>query len=179
MKPTKKNFSILRTQESGAVLLEFTLILPVVLMIIFAGIEYTRSLRGLQFTTTISRESASIAFRECSADLPAKISGCLDLVRDRMEDFASEVEPGTEVILSLYENSSGTVSKLAESKRVDSNYTSRFSEDSESFTGASEILTSHKRLVVAETFVPISRLVKEILKFDFGLSEALYDATIL
>lgn len=166
-------------EQSGSVLLEFTLVLPLILGIIFASTEYIGALRITQFGTTISREASSMAFRECSGDIPRKIEGCLDLIRERIETFADKVEENTEVIISVYEFEDGKAVQLGMSKKSDGKNVSKFNINSPLVIGDGEILSSHKRLILAESFVPSRQIIKGIGFMKFSFSKYTHDVTVI
>ncbi len=62
MRRNGKNYN----SQLGAAMVEVALLIPVVLLLGFCAIEYTRILRIHQSLGVISREAAAVAFRDCT-----------------------------------------------------------------------------------------------------------------
>jgi hypothetical protein len=58
-------------RQTGHAIIEFILVIPILLGFSFFGIELSRGLSQLEIATTLSRELASSAYRECYADANA------------------------------------------------------------------------------------------------------------
>lgn len=59
--------------QSGSVLLEFALVLPIIFMLLVGSIEFSRGLRAREMMAALGREASSHAFRECAAETQARI----------------------------------------------------------------------------------------------------------
>lgn len=95
--------------EKGIAMLEFVVILPLLLGLSIAALELSRSLRHAQLASTLSREVASIAYRECTNLPPPETMSCLEQIATPLTDFAQRLIPNSLVIVSVYalDDSSG------------------------------------------------------------------------
>lgn len=105
------------SRERGTVFVELALTLPVVLAVIFATIEFSRSLRLIEDAATFSREAANSAFRQCgpiaySAAFPdvddtstadfSALQTCMDRVRTSSELATRVLIPNARIIVSVF-----------------------------------------------------------------------------
>ncbi|MCB0323592.1 MAG: pilus assembly protein [Bdellovibrionales bacterium] len=96
----------MNTQSScarGAIVAEFAIIVPLLLLVAIAGLEFSRSFKYTEVATMLAREGASIAYRMCSAERDVIAANqCLQTVRETVDDFGNNVFPGANVLLSMY-----------------------------------------------------------------------------
>jgi Flp pilus assembly protein TadG len=104
------------SSTGGHAILEFALVLPLICLLGFAGIELSRALNTLEVATALSKEMASIAYRDCVAD-PVTVSGqvrqandqqkfsqqqCLQDVRQDLNSRIRTIAPDAEFVISIY-----------------------------------------------------------------------------
>lgn len=94
--------SITRT-ERGQSLVELSLLLPVLSLLFFGGIELSRMLRYYQAMTMLARELGSVSYRRCATfQLDSEVAQCLQEVIDRTGLPATGVLPGARVVVSQW-----------------------------------------------------------------------------
>lgn len=162
-------------EERGTAILELALIAPLLLFLVFAGLELSRVLDRAQWATQLSREVASISYRECSSLTDTKLSACLkrraiSKIKEKTEVLAS----GTEFVVAVFTytppttaGGSGTVTRTA--LEGDTTYRSMFesashqgftktilenqiSNDTDGSPGMA--LKKNKLLVAASAYIP-------------------------
>ena len=57
-----------RENERGVAMVELALVFPVLALVVFMGIEFSRALQRIEMASALSREAASIAYREAVAN---------------------------------------------------------------------------------------------------------------
>jgi len=206
--------------ESGAVMLEFALVFPIMLLIVFSGIEYSRCFRNMQMAASLSREAASVAYRDCASDLPGdQLDHCIRTAREDIEKLASNLNEGSKIVISVYGRDSGTMDRLSISPSIGTDlgqvgddgsgvYTQYVDHDNDPLTapvnsgsdldnlyfdytrfnlqgsgiaGISDnnIINGHRRIVVAEAWVPFQALLPGYASITNFFSDNFYDATVL
>ena len=85
----------------GTCYIELALTVPVLLCLSFGTLELANLFRSQQILSSICREGANAAFRECSS--APDMNTCLTQVWNKVQGFASNVLPGSELVLSVYE----------------------------------------------------------------------------
>ena len=160
--------------ENGNAIVELAFVIPLLVGLIFGGIEFSRSLKYSQAAVTFSREAASLALRRCAGYLDSEEAlNCLNLRRVTIEDFANTMFPGTEIALSLYRyegpiNGGGTFIRINISD--ERNHLSKFGIGGQSGQGRlegtsltgpirPEVLYQNRVIVIGEAFVPYPSLV--------------------
>ncbi len=161
-----------RLTQKGQAILELAMVLPVLIIIGFTGIEFSQALRTKQLSRTLSREAASMAYRDCSLSSGVRTVDCLNQVRASVMQSAS-LRPGTNVVLTMYE-SSPNINRFGPTGG-----SSRFSMGDLNTSGNSvgDLIRSQKVAVVAEVEVRHNSALI-FLPFSFG-TRLFYDATIL
>lgn len=124
------------TSEKGSAILEFTLILPLLILVVLGTVEYSQIFKIREFQTTVVREANSIIYRNCfqqgtrnceieptgilggngaSTDLEA----CLNFYSTAISENLTRLFPDAVLSVSFYEYSSvnDTISNLAISTR--------------------------------------------------------------
>ena len=86
----------------GAVLLELTLFVLIILLIGFSGFELTASLKHRKMAISLSRELANTVYRECSDAYQIDKTGCLGNIHTNMQNFAQTLAPLSYVAVSVY-----------------------------------------------------------------------------
>jgi len=168
--------------EAGAALLELAISIPLLLGLIFGALEYSRSFKQLQISAALSREAASVAYRECGGDGETAVE-CLDLAQDNFQRYAESLAPGSEVIISMYQRPTITSSPalLHSSPAAPISHTSRFSAGGSEILGIPNdgLISDHRRLVIAEVWLPFQAIVPGIGGIFNSLTDEFYDVTIL
>jgi len=183
-----------RIDEKGAVLIEFAIVWPIMFLIVFSGIEYSRSFRNMQMAASLSREAASVAYRDCASDIPGDehLSPCLIRVRNNIERLAENLNEGSKIVISVYGIDSGSMERLGISPSIgnglgtdlDNLYFdySRFSPTASGINGNIDVdanFDGHRRIVIAEAWVPFQPLLPGYASIANFLSDNFYDSTVL
>ncbi len=176
--------------EPGHAFIEILLILLILGAIAFCGLEFVRSLRHSQVAATLSREAASVAFRDCTAsNTPVP---CLDREKQQVAKIANSLFPGGEVIISLltYDQITNKFVLVARST-LTGPYASKFGltlpgpKIGTALTGiladinVVSAIKSNRTTVVAEVFLPYDAIVKGIPKMFSYDPDVFYDITIM
>lgn len=92
----------------GTCYVELALTVPLLLCLSFGTLELSNLFRAQQILSSICREGANAAFRECAS--APDVNVCLAQSWNKVQGFASTVTPGAELVLSVYQldSSSGT-----------------------------------------------------------------------
>lgn len=174
---------------SGNVLLELALILPVAIMVVFISLEVARCIEFIQVASSLGREAASLALRECSGDAQPKLDHCLNQIRDKiMQDYAGGLVPGTVVSASVYAKNPTTSALTSGASDASGAYSTQYSLSGESIVGSdvhespnlsSGVLDEQRTVVIGEAFVPYSPMIPGLSGL-FGLSEGrFYHVTVM
>ncbi len=182
--------------DRGAVLVEFAVILPLILVLVFAGSEFSRLIKVKQLVTTISREAANMAFRECVMNEGATAT-CHTEMRNKLQTLARKKIPGTEVIISVYNWDPEVDDEIntADGKVVDPPMVTAVGINQTKFAPSGDhiadaatrsinivprgIIERQRSVVIGEAYVPNTTVIGSFLGlFRFDRSVA-YDATIL
>ena len=182
-------FNALRENHAGHAFVELAIVLPLVLMLAFAGLEFSKVLKQWQIATTISRELASIALRDCSAESGTVSTEDLDLnycLSESSELLKSRIKgllPESILIVSLYDTS-GTSSR-ASIRQVavvgeTTTYKSRFNPEKLRKPGSTsgEAALELQSVVIAEVYLPYQSIVGGNYRYLSKLG-ALYSASIM
>lgn len=161
--------------ERGAAIPEFALVLATILLITFGALEFSRYIRFKQVTQTVSREIASVAFRECSEDTD---NICINHVRTRILSDSAQILPGAEAIVSVFgPTGTGAVQRIAVAGETGT-LPSKFQVSNLGPTDPTGIVIRNQGIVVvAEIFVPYQTNTPIISKIFSP--RRLYDASIL
>ena len=208
--------------ENGAILLEFAMVWPVMALIVFAGIEYSRCFRNMQMAASLSREAASVAYRDCGSDLQGdrnRLDTCLNSIRLEIEALAENLNEGSKIVISVYGRDTGNLDRLSISPSLGNDvgqledvgggvfqqYTDHDSdENTPPILNGSDLnnlyfdytrfglaggqitgninngnLNDHRRIVIAEAWVPFQPLFPGYSAITDFLSDNFYDSTVL
>lgn len=171
-----------RNFDRGIAYIELLIVLSVLVLIIVVTIDVCRLMNVIQISATVSRESAALAYRECSGDSGEKLQVCLNSVRDFMQTVVNSVKPNSEVVVSLYQYDTTTSSVIE--NRISTipvgNHPSKFSLSGSNVTGLSNSILSSQRLVaigeVHVPYTPITWIASSIISIA---GNKYYDATVL
>ncbi len=99
----KYSCKYLSYREQGHSILEFSLVLPFVLMLLLGGIELSRMVKHYQVVTVISNEIASNAYRNCTTPhkLP-NLQSCLQQTINETEIPTSGVLKNLRMLLTVW-----------------------------------------------------------------------------
>lgn len=98
-----KNTPILEREEQGSLIAELAIVTPFILFLVLGSLEFSRVLDMYQWTSQLSREVASIAYRTCSAKRAPYLQACLRTrVLDRIDINSDALTPGIEYIIGTY-----------------------------------------------------------------------------
>jgi hypothetical protein len=171
--------------ERGIALVEFAIIVPVLFAIIFGGIELARALRVQKMVSTMSREVANIAFRECTPALEP-VQACLENVVERVVPLSSPGMSEVIVIVSVYRvnpvtgfvEQAGTARGFADASDPEPNLQSRICLSGCLENLNSSLVRDAGMIAVGEVysrFTPIVGIIPNYLWFN---PERLYEATV-
>lgn len=182
-------------------MLEFLIVLPLLLGLVAAGLEFSRSLRYYQSATALSRELTNIAYRECANRPPLDTMVCLERVRAPLQIGGSKLVQGLELVVSMYEfdEPTGTYRRLGVSPLNASTGASGVSQTKFAIAGGTTLdgvagaltgtgligrlnqttLQRHRVVAIGEAFVPYSPVIRMVLGTFSAESGILYDAAIL
>lgn len=93
----------INSNQRGGAILEFSLVVPLLLSLSFAGFEFSRSLKILQIGSTLSREAANLAFRRCAVETGTALTSCLQGTANGIVNFSRITLPNVSIILSVYQ----------------------------------------------------------------------------
>lgn len=88
---------LISSNDRGIMMIELSVLVPFVLLIVFTAIEIAHYLRVHQAVTTMSREAANMAFRECSESTDTEVQNCLNSKRDKIVSAAKISLPGFDI----------------------------------------------------------------------------------
>lgn len=166
--------SLRRDSACGAAFVELAITVAVVLFLIFAGLEFSRALRTIEVASLISREAASVAFRDCAADRGDKLSACLELTRQDIESLGRQISNGeVDVVLSFFQPlPDGSISRVAfaASGRAASTVDQ---------TLIGDVARRQRLLVVAEAYVSFQSVFSNKRRVLWFRPARLYDLTII
>lgn len=89
----------------GMSLVELSFLLPVVFLFIFAGVEFSRTIRLKILAQNLSRELTNTLMRECvgyRTDDTAAIRDCINRYQATIGNVANTLAPGSRVYGSIY-----------------------------------------------------------------------------
>lgn len=171
--------------QAGVVLIELVLILPVTLLVVILAIEISRCIQHIQTASMLSREAASLAYRECQ-DAPPKLKHCLNQVRDIVQGYAANVAPGAAIAVSIFHFEPGTSSMTTgQSDPVDGLVSSFFWDNARiRGTGEAKDLSvdfhSDQRVVsIGEALIPFKPLIPGVARLFSITTGNYYHATII
>lgn len=183
-----------RLDEAGHAYVEMALVFPILLVISYAGLEYSRSLRYVQVATMLSREAASIAFRECVWEKEGpKAAACLSGVRESLDNFGEERFKGAEIILSLYSYTGPPdtcdrdirLVAVVGQDRFNSRFGIKSGEEnggnigSEAIRFDKQVLCDNRALIIGEVYIPYNAILRIIPGFFYYNPKEFYGVAIM
>ena len=171
------------------------MVIPLLLMFAFAGIEFSRSLKQLQIATAISREFASLLYRECASDREGinsdrfKPQPCFDQVAADLTAQFAALAPGAEYTARYYtsEGEGKGIRQDACYSNISADcsgvglYDQTGGENSRALPGSPFEASVEKALsvVVAEVSLPYDSWVGHVKGYFSYSPKAIYAATII
>lgn len=184
---------MMRRHEHGNVIIEFALLVPILLILAFAGLEISRAIRYMQFATAVSREIVSVAYRDCTSrqEDPAYTGQCLDQVQANFQEFANRLIPGSEICISVYRHTETGGFELV-GRSITSGATNQsdfdavggvFVQQANGFRKGNldtETIKAHHVVAIGEAFVPYRSLLQSFL-LPVGIAPRgfVYDVTLV
>lgn len=181
--------------QTGVAILELALILPVLVFCVFAGLEFARALQKMEIAAALSREAASIAYRNCAADPAgdpsytehwndtAYIVACLTAARDEVLDIGTALTDRVDIIVNLYrEDAAHTMVQYSTGAIDPVKHSTKFAvAGGTTVTGGNGAVTLHRRsyVVTGEAYVPFQTIIGFVWKSFRAIPQEFYDATIL
>lgn len=147
-------------QEQGSILAEFAIVLWVIVMFSLGSLEMARAINFLQLSAVLSREIATVAYRDCSvekANDASFVGDCLKEVRNDFQNFANRLTVSSGFVVSVYKYdlTSKTVTLLGKSSS--GGYSSSFDATLDPSAGLKkDVVVNHRIVVVGEAFIPYS-----------------------
>lgn len=182
----------LAKKQTGAVLVELALILPLIFTISLCGFEIIRALKYLKVATTFSKELANAALRNC--DTTIDMQACLNKQASDLINSVGSLSAGNDAVLIITyqglnssENSysaSAVSSGAITSGNLPASRASSFISTYVSTGTTNEdnkISRSKGNIVIGECFIkyePVFSFAQSILPFGFS-GGYLYDLTAI
>lgn len=183
-----------RKPEEGHAVLEFALTLPVLIILIFGGLEFARMLDRLQWATALSREAANVVSRRCAYQKDLKdLEACINSRMTELTSKSSVLAPGTSFVVAVYSYDATRPSPLMEEyKTADSPYLSIFSSatgmgfnttllqeqiNSSANGSAGMAILEHGRLTAAAAFIAYHPIAGHIL--SWALPQQIHSSTLM
>jgi Flp pilus assembly protein TadG len=188
----------------GHALVELALILPVLILIAFAGIDFARALNTYQIALSLSKEIASASYRECIVDVAdynssqvnlsaSHLKGlfdpkqCLAAVRASLATTVSNVAPNTEfsIVMFSYDSASNKAVEYVPTgyPSLKNHTTSSFVFSGTTSTDSSgtleKALQDYEVLILAEVNVPYQAIFGVLLTSLGFHPDHIYAATVL
>lgn len=195
----KHKQNIITSQERAAALIEFMLVLPIMIIVIFLGIEFSRALYHMQLAASLSHQAANLAYRDCvgdpagnprTADQISEITGtenrkqierCLEARRQIVQGVANRMAPGSVITVSLYRYDEGSKSAARfPSAPARSAFSWKDPEEGIVASSKSESsLFSRSHLLAGEAFIRFETALSGIWEIVGGAPMEFYDALVL
>lgn len=144
------------SQSKGQSLLEYSILLPFFISIIFAAVEYTNMFMVSLRASNLSRAISNVAFRDCGSLDSVSSSTCLynntQKVSTEGELTLKDFNSAGTVIASTYEklNEGDTLKLIQKRFSGNSEFESRFSIENLD----QDLVANNKRVVIGEIFYP-------------------------
>ncbi|MFN8390841.1 MAG: TadE family protein [Bdellovibrionota bacterium] len=151
--------------ERGASLVELAIVAPAMMLLVFAAFSLCGQLRGSQHASSMSRELASMAYRDCLADAQAGQSdkfspdSCLPTAVETFRAANEFIKSDMAYVVTLYNYDTATDTAKLTFQAATPGQTSRVSLTS--FAGTDPYgtalmasLRTLNRLIIAEVFYP-------------------------
>lgn len=174
----------IRNCEKGGALIEFAMLMPLLLLLAIGGAEIGRAISAREAAIALSKAAANQAFRECTHMTQGKMTLCLNDIRNQFQTFASQVFPGTSVVVKVFTWDPDTGAGI-EAQSATGGKVSQFD-----YNASSGLLTSHpstisnsivqqrRILVVGEAYVPFDHIAPYTAQIFDVTNGEYYESTI-
>jgi hypothetical protein len=188
--------------QSGNAIVEFAIVIPIILGMFLATVEFTRMFRAKEMMALASREAAHIAFRECFESKRSlcnvggsvdKIDACLDYFSGAIVATVENSLPGVELTVSLYamdgadplDPTLGTIERIGITHKQSNPpqigqgtpSDSRF-EEPDVNANYRDIMRTHQVMVFAEVFYKYPALIDYQGSWSWVPKIEMYDVTV-
>jgi hypothetical protein len=146
--------------QKGIAIFELVLVLPILFLFSFGTFEFARFLRQMQFASFLSRELARVGYQECASDHSAVNSDsfdpqvCLEMVVRELNQRTESVLPGAELILSIYNLDSMTVTRDGIGGEGEQKSKISLAIASDKQTDIGKMLSEYETVVIGEVYLP-------------------------
>ncbi len=193
-----------QAHEQGSLIAELAIVTPFILFLVLGSLEFSRVLDMYQWTSQLSREVASIAYRTCSAKRAPFLQACLRTrVLDRIDLNSDALTPGIEYIIGTYNygevadaGAPGGTRANVEQLRIEGSTNSEFNQyfeehfsvnalndqiDSTTVGSAGLALKENGVLVIVTAFIPFQEVASGsvIPFFRFATPDTIQSSTII
>jgi TadE-like protein len=105
---TSLNWLLRSTCISGSAIIELAIVIPIIFILGYLCLDYTRIFLAYEAMSSISRESARMASQQC--ETAVDFNACLNSnnIWTSVQTFANSTLPGAEVIISAYNLTTNT-----------------------------------------------------------------------
>ena len=177
----------LNTRQRGAAIAELAITVALLLFFALAGLEFARSFKYLEAAAILSREAASIAFRDCAAETQVGVATtCYETVRARIEEAGQDLLGSASVVLTALRYD-GDQEACDSGPQVlvqvgEGTYSSRFQVVSGTTSGSRisrRLVCDNRVIVVAEVFIAYRAIVPIIPRFFSYNPSEFYDIAVM
>lgn len=179
--------------EQGVAMLEVAILLPLVFLFVFGGLEYSRTLERSQWVSQLSREVANVTYRECAASTGPVLNACIRTkVLIPLTSQAHTLAPGTEFVVAVFSYDENDGSVTEEGIEGSQTYTGKFrdagftvqqltSQAQAQTTGTPGMALRENRLIVVSTaYSPMQTFVRRIAPgISLIFPEVLVSSTVI
>ena len=183
-----------RKHIDGVALVEFILIMPLAIIICLGAIDLSRAIRTFKTASTLSREMANAAYRECVTSDRAEREACLLHAQNRIQNFANQlVDPnpavavtmfiwvpnpgenplnGTGSVTTIAVNTNGTMAQAANGAAIPDNSGVKYTAPGQlpGVMGAAlgQSIQDHQAIVVGEARLAFNPIVPVFFRYFLG-----------
>ena len=188
----KISASLLRS-EKGHGFIELAMVLPIFALVAFASLEAAGGISTLQLATTLSREVALTAYRECAMTSNPVSAGvtsanaCLQDVLRRINEqyqntpfLSNPPSPPSTVMASIYISGVGGAPTLLTSRSIGPSTPSKFSTaDFATGQPLGDALSKLDVLVVTEVTIPTNTVSSSLSFLSYIQQNTVYASTTI
>jgi hypothetical protein len=170
--------------EKGNIIVEFAMVLWVIVIISFGGLELARALDYRQVAAVVSREAARVAYRECSvngggANYYDLCLGRVDIA-PAFQSFATALAPGSRVVVRIYGLDAAGTNVVLLGRYPSTGTLPGFKPFDNQETNFTSMVTNHHVVVVSEAFVPYQPMLLGFSNRSLNLEgRDIYDVTVI
>lgn len=170
--------------EKGNIVVEFAMVLWVIVIISFGGLEVARVLDYRQIAAVVSREAARVTYRECSVNASGANYYNLCLARvdvaAAFQNFANALVPGSKVIVRIYGLDAAGTSVVLLGRYPATGTLPAFQAFDTLELNFKAMVENHRIVVVSEAFVPYQPVLLGFSSRYLNLvGQNIYDVTVI